>query len=206
MAQFFQIHPQTPQMRLIRQAVEIIRVGGVISYPTDTSYAIACHIGDKAAMDKIRRIRRLDEKHNFTLACKDLTQVSTFTKMGNDAHRLIKKLTPGPFTFLLDATREVPRRLQHPKKKSVGVRIPDHPIALLLVEELGEPLLTATLIMPGEEDALSDPFEIRQRLEHELDLVIDAGIIDYQPTTVIGCEDNKISIVRQGIGKAPMLE
>lgn len=206
MAEYLEIHPKNPQPRLIQQAVEILRRGGVIVYPTDTSYALGAQIGDKQAMDTIRRIRRLDDNHNFTLLCNDLSQVSTFTKMGNDAHRLIKKLTPGPFTFLLDATREVPRRLQHPKKKTIGVRIPDHRIAQALIAELGEPLLTSTMILPGEEDAMVDPYDIRERLDRELDLIIDGGVIDYQPTTVIACVDNVIEIVRQGIGLAPMLE
>lgn len=206
MAQFFEIHPSNPQARLIQQAINILRGGGVIVYPTETSYALGCQIGDKAAMDKIRSIRRLDDNHNFTLICTDLSQVSNFTKMGNEAHRLIKKLSPGPFTFLLDATREVPRRLQHPKKKTIGVRIPEHRIAQALVEQLGEPLLTSTLMMPGESEALTDPYDIRKRLEKEVALVIDAGVIEYQPTTVIACGDKTIEIVRQGIGVAPMLE
>ena len=206
MAQFFEIHPKNPQPRLIQQSVSILRAGGVIVYPTEASYALGCHIGDKQAMDQIRSIRRLDDNHNFTLLCTDLSQVSNFTKMGNDAHRLIKKLTPGPFTFLLDATREVPRRLQHPKKKSIGVRITDHPIAQALVEQLGEPLLTSTLMLPGESEPMADPYEIRKRLEKELALIIDAGIIEYQPTTIIACVDNVIEIVRQGVGVAPMLE
>jgi len=206
MAEYLEIHPKNPQPRLILQAVEVLRRGGVIVYPTDTSYALGAQIGDKQAMDVMRRIRRLGDDHNFTLICTDLSQVSTFTKMGNDAHRLIKKLTPGPFTFLLDATREVPRRLQHPKKKTIGVRIPDHRIAQALVEQLGEPLLTTTLILPGEDDAMTDPYEIRQRLDHELDLIIDGGSIEHQPTTVIACVDNVFEIVRQGIGIAPMLE
>ena len=205
MAQFFEIHFSNPQARLIQQAINMLRSGGVIVYPTETSYALGCQIGDKAAMDKIRAIRRLDDNHNFTLICNDLSQVSTFTKMGNEAHRLIKKLTPGPFTFLLDATREVPRRLQHPKKKTIGVRIPEHRIAQVLVEQLGEPLLTSTLVMPGESEALADPFDIRRRLEKDVVLVIDAGVIEYQPTTVIACGDKTIEIVRQGIGIAPML-
>ncbi len=206
MAEFLEIHPKNPQPRLIQQAVEVLRRGGVIAYPTDASYALGAQIGDKQAMDTIRRIRRLDENHNFTLICTDLSQVATFTKMGNDAHRLIKKLTPGPFTFLLDATREVPRRLQHAKKKTIGVRIPDHRIAQALVEQLGEPLLTSTLIFTGEEEAPADPYEIRERLEHELDMIIDGGIIEYQPTTIIACVDNVIEIVRQGVGIAAMLE
>lgn len=201
-----EIHPINPQPRLIQQAVDVIQSGGVIVYPTEASYALGAQIGNKQAMDSIRRIRRLDENHNFTLICTDLSQVSTFTKMGNDAHRLIKKLTPGPFTFLLDATREVPRRLQHPKKKSIGVRIPDNRIAQALVEQLGEPLLTSTLILPGETEAMTDPYDIRDQLDHELDLIIDSGIIEYQPTTIIACFDNTMEIVRQGIGMAPMLE
>ena len=206
MAVYLEIHPKTPQPRLLQQAVDIIRQGGVIVYPTDASYALGAQIGDKQAMDTLRRIRRLPDDHNFTILCADLSQVSTFTKMGNDAHRLIKKLTPGPFTFLLDATREVPRRLQHPKKKTIGVRIPNNAIALALVEQLGEPILTSTLILPGEEDALVDAYDIRDRLEHELDLIIDGGIIEYQPTTIIACTNNLIEIVRQGVGSAPMLE
>lgn len=206
MAEYLEIHPQNPQPRLIQQAVKIVRDGGVIVYPTDASYALGAQIGDKQAMDKIRRIRRLDDNHNFTLLCTDLSQVSIFTKIGNDAHRLIKSLTPGPFTFLLDATREVPRRLQHPKKKTIGVRITDNKIARALLEELGEPLLSSTMILPGEEEPMADPYDIRERLDRELDLVIDGGIIDYKPTTIIACTDNVIEIVRQGVGRAPMLE
>ena len=206
MAQFFEIHPDNPQQRLIRQAVDIIHKGGVIVYPTDSAYALGCHIGDKTAMDRIRQIRRLDDKHNFTLLCSDLSQVSTFTRMDNDAHRLIKKLTPGPFTFLLDATHEVPRRLQHSKKKTIGVRSPDHAIARMLVSELAEPLLTSTLIMPGETEALYDPYEIREILEHQVDLVISGGYLDAELTTVIACTDQGMEIVRQGKGRAPMLE
>ncbi len=205
MAQFFEIHPESPQLRLIDRAVEILRKGGVIVYPTDSSYAIACHIGDKQALDKVRRIRQLDDKHNFTLVCKDLAQVSTFTKISNDAYRLIKALSPGPFTFILEATREVPRRLQHPKKKTVGIRIPDHPVAQLLVQELGEPLFSATLMLPGEDRAMTDPYEIRNKLEHELDLIIDAGIIESEQTTMIEFSSNGVEIIRQGKGLAPML-
>ncbi len=206
MSQYFEIHPDNPQLRLIRRTVEIIRNGGVIVYPTDSSYALACHIGDKSALDKIRRIRQLDDKHNFTLVCKDLTQISNFAKIGNDAYRLIKALTPGPFTFILSATREVPRRLQHPKRKTIGIRIPDHPVAQLLTEELNEPLFSSTLVLPGENQSIADPYEIRQKLEHELDLIIDAGIIEYQPTTVIAFSASGPEIVRQGKGIASMLD
>lgn len=206
MAQYFEIHPENPQLRLIRRAVEIIRTGGVAVYPTDSSYAIGCHIGDKQALDAIRRIRQLDEKHNFTLLCKDMAQVSNFTKVDNDAYRLIKALTPGPFTFILDATREVPRRLQHAKKKTIGVRISGHPVVQLLVEELEEPLLSSTLILPGEKTAMSDPYEIRSSLEHELELIIDSGVVEHEDTTVIECTRYGIEIIRQGKGRAPMLE
>ncbi|WP_020565196.1 L-threonylcarbamoyladenylate synthase [Methylosarcina fibrata] len=206
MAQFFAIHPDNPQLRLIHRTVEIVREGGVVAYPTDSSYAIGCHIGDKQSMDRIRRIRQLDDKHNFTLVCKDLAQVSTFTKIGNDAYRMIKALTPGPFTFILEATREVPRRLQHLRKKTIGVRIPDHAVAMLLVKELEEPLLSTSLILPGETDGLSDPYEIRERLEHQLDLVIDAGNIEFAETTVIEFTNKGPEIIRQGIGMAPMLD
>jgi len=205
MAQFFEIHPENPQLRLIHQAVDIIRKGGVIAYPTDSSYALACQVGDKQAMDKIRRIRQLDDKHNFTLVCKDLTQVSTFTKIGNDAYRLIKALTPGPFTFILEATREVPRRLQHPKKKTIGIRIPDHPFTQLLLRELGEALFSSTLALPGSAEAIEDPYDIKDKLEDELDLIIGVGIIEHEKTTMIEFSNDGIEIVRQGKGLAPML-
>jgi len=205
MSQFFEIHPENPQQRLIKQAADILRKGGVIVYPTDSAYALACQIGDKTALDKIKRIRHLDDKHNFSLICKDLAQVATFTKVSNDTHRLIKNLTPGAFTFIIDATKEVPKRMMHAKRKTIGIRIPDNNIALALVEELGEPLLSTTMIMPEAEHALSDPYEIRELLEHELDLIIDAGIITCAASTIISCADGKIELIRQGKGEAPML-
>ncbi|MDO9105350.1 MAG: L-threonylcarbamoyladenylate synthase [Methylovulum sp.] len=205
MAQYFEVHPTNPQLRLIHRAVDVIRQGGVIAYPTDSSYALACHIGDKQAMDKIRRIRQLDDKHDFTLVCRDLTQISTFTKIGNDAFRLIKALTPGPFTFILDATKEVPRRLQHPKKKTIGIRIPDHAVAQTLLRELDEALFSSTLVLPGASVALSDPYEIREQLDHELDLVIDAGIVEFEPTTMIEFTSDGPVIIRQGKGIAELL-
>ncbi len=205
MSQFFEIHPENPQLRLIHRAVEIIRKGGVIAYPTDSSYALACQLDDKQALDKIKRIRQLDDKHNFTLVCKDLTQVSMFTKMSNDAHRLIKALSPGAFTFILEATREVPKRLQHPKKKTIGIRIPDHQVSQLLVQELGEAILSSSLVLPGETEAMTDPYEIRSRLERELDLIIDAGIIEHEMTTMIEFSDQGAEIIRQGKGIATML-
>ena len=206
MAQYFEIHPDNPQRRLITHAVDILKKGGVISLPTDSSYAFACHIGDKKALDRIRSIRQLSDKHNFTLICKDLTQVSNFTKINNNAYRLIKALTPGPFTFILDATKEVPKRLQHAKKKTIGIRVPSNIVAQLIAEELDEPLCCSTLILANEMDAETDPYEIRVKLEKELDLIIDFGIIESQETTVINCADNEIEITRQGIGIAPMLE
>ena len=206
MAQYFAIHPDNPQRRLIHQAVDILRKGGLVVIPTDSSYAIACHIEDKRALDNIRRIRQLSEKHDFTLVCKDLTQVSNFTKIGNDAYRLIKSLTPGAFTFILNATKEVPRRLQHPKKKTIGIRVPDNIVVQLILEELDEPLCSSTLIMPNQNDAETDPYEIREKLEHELDLIIDFRIIESQETTVINCADDEIEILRQGIGIAQMLD
>lgn len=205
MAQYFQIHPQNPQHRLIQQAANIIRKGGVIVYPTDSAYAIACHLEDKQALDKIRSIRKLDDKHDFTLVCENLAQVSTFSKIANDAYRLIKTLTPGAFTFILEATKEVPRRLQDEKKKTIGIRIPDNIIAQALIAELGEPLLSSTLVLPPEQNAMSDPYEIRQRLEHEVGLIIDGGIIDYEPTTIISFAHGGAEIIRQGKGIAPML-
>lgn len=206
MSQYFEIHPDNPQLRLIHRAVTIIQAGGVIVYPTDSSYALACHIGDKKALDRIRRIRQLNDKHNFTLVCKDLTQASTFTKIGNESFRLIKSLTPGPFTFVLQATKEVPRRLQNTKRKTVGIRLPDQPIAQLLLQELDEPLLSTTLVLPGEESALNDPYEIRSCMEHEVDLIMDSGIISYEPTTIIMMTDKTPEIVRQGKGIATALE
>ncbi len=205
MAQYFQIHPKNPQLRLIRRSVDIIRQGGVVIYPTDSSYALGCYAAEKKALDRIRRIRRLDDKHNFTLVCRDLAQISNFTKISNDSYRLIKSLTPGPFTFILKATREVPRRLQHPKRKTIGIRMPDNPIAQLILEELGEPLFSSTLILPGTAYSMSDPYEIRGIIEHEVDLIIDAGIVHFAPTTVIDLTDKIPEVIRQGEGFMPMV-
>ena len=206
MSQYFQIHPENPQRRLIVHAVEIIKAGGIVIYPTDSAYALACQLDDKPALERIRRIRQLDEKHNFTLVCKDLTQVSSFSKINNESFRLIKSLTPDAFTFILEATKEVPRRLQHPKKKTIGVCIPQNMIAQKLIEELGEPLITTTLILPSDTTALSDPYEIRERLDDLVDLIINAGVIDYEPTTIIDCTAGSCVIVRQGKGIAPPLD
>jgi tRNA threonylcarbamoyl adenosine modification protein (Sua5/YciO/YrdC/YwlC family) len=206
MAQFFQIHPDNPQPRLIRQAVEILRDGGVIVYPTDSSYALGCQVGRKEAMERIRRIRRLDEKHNFTLVCRDLAEVSQYTKISNQQYRLIKSLTPGPYTFILKATKQVPRRLMHPRRKTIGIRIPDNRIALALAEELNEPILSSTLILPGDETPLADPWEIKEVLEQQVDLIIDGGYCGYEPTTVVVMEDDEPWVARQGKGDTTLFE
>jgi tRNA threonylcarbamoyl adenosine modification protein (Sua5/YciO/YrdC/YwlC family) len=200
MAQYFEVHPVNPQPRLIRQAVEIIRRGGVIAYPTDSSYALGCLLGNKEAMERIRRIRRLDDKHNFTLVCADLSQLAQYARVGNSDFRLLKAHTPGPYTFVLPATREVPRRLQHAKRKTIGLRVPDHPVVRALLAELGEPLMSVTLQLPGEDLPLADASEIRARLEREVDLVIDAGPCDLAPSTVVELEDGAARVARVGKG------
>jgi tRNA threonylcarbamoyl adenosine modification protein (Sua5/YciO/YrdC/YwlC family) len=200
MSQFFSIHPDNPQQRLVRQAVEIINSGGVIAYPTDSAYALGCHMGDKKAMDRIRRIRLLDDRHNFTLVCRDLSEISTYAKFDNAVYRLLKAHTPGAYTFILPATSEVPKRLMQAKRKTIGIRVPENPIAQSLLDELGEPLMSATLIMPGEELPLTDPWEMREMLEHEVDLVIDGGFCGFEATSVIAFEDDMPVVVREGKG------
>lgn len=200
MAQYFQIHPKNPQTRLIRRAVEIVRGGGVIAYPTDSSYALGCHIGDKAAMERIRRIRAVDQRHNFTLVCRDLSEVALYARLSNTDYRILRAHTPGPYTFILPATREVPRRLQHPRRKTIGLRVPDHVIAQALLAELREPLMSSTLIMPGEEVPLNDAEIIRERLEHHVDLVLDGGNCGLEPTTVVELENGVVNIARRGRG------
>lgn len=200
MSQYFQIHPENPQLRLIRQSVQLLRDGAVIIYPTDSCYALGCRIGDKEAMERIRHIRRLDDKHNFTLVCRDLSEIATYAKVGNSAYRLIRALTPGPYTFILAATHEVPRRLQHPKRKTIGIRVPDHVIAQALLTELGEPLLSTTVILPGETMPMTDPEEMRRRLEHAVDLVIDGGSCGFLPTTVVDLVEGVPRVVREGKG------
>lgn len=202
MSQFFHVHPDNPQARLIRQAVTIVRDGGVIAYPTDSSYAFGCRIGDKAAMERIVHMRRADKDHNFTLVCRDLSDIGTYARIDNSQYRLLKTATPGPFTFVLRASNEVPRRLQNPKRKTIGLRVPDHAVVHALLEELGEPLMSATLILPEEEQALNDAELIRERLEHRLDLVIDAGPCPREPTTVLDLTAERITVIRQGRGDA----
>jgi tRNA threonylcarbamoyl adenosine modification protein (Sua5/YciO/YrdC/YwlC family) len=206
MAQFFQIHPDNPQVRLIRQAVTIVREGGLLIYPTDSSYALGCQIGDKGAMERIRRIRRLDDKHNFTLVCRDLSEISHYAKIDNQEYRLLKSLTPGPYTFISKATKQVPRRLQNPKRKTIGIRVPDNEIVRALLAELGEPIMSTTLILPGDEMPLTDPYEMRQLLDHEVDLIIDGGYCGFEPTTVIAVIEDTPQVLRVGKGDASMFE
>ncbi len=200
MSDYLSIHPENPQQRLIAKAAEIVRKGGVIVYPTDSVYAIGCHIGDKQALDRIRAIRRLDSNHNFTLMCRDLSELSSYAKVENSAFRAIKASTPGPFTFILNATSEVPRRLQHPKRKTVGLRVPNSPIAQALLQELGEPMMSVTLIMPGDEHPLTDPYDIRQIMEPHIDVFIDGGYCGLVPSTVVDMTGPAPEIIRQGMG------
>ena len=200
MAQFFSIHSDTPHLRLIRQAVAIVRNGGIIVYPTDSCYALGCHLGDKDAMSRIRTIRQVDDHHHFTLVCRNLAEISTYAKVDNSQYRLLKGTTPGSYTFILQATREVPRRMQHPKRSTIGLRIPDHPVVLALLEELDEPLLSSTLILPGDELPLNDAEEIRERLEHQVELVMDAGSCGIDMTTVIDLTTDVPELIRPGKG------
>lgn len=200
MSQFFSIHPETPQLRLVKQAVEIVRQGGVIAYPTDSAYALGCHLGDKQAVDRIRTIRQIDDRHHLTLVCSDLSELSLYAKVDNTDFRLLKNNTPGPYTFILNATREVPRRLMHPKKREIGLRIPDHPITQALLSELGEPMLSTSLIMPGEEEPMVEPWDIRETLEHSVDLVIDGGYCGFVPTTVVSLLGDVPMVLREGSG------
>ncbi|GAB3287297.1 L-threonylcarbamoyladenylate synthase [Parahaliea aestuarii] len=206
MSQFFQIHPESPQARLVRQAVDIIRGGGVVVYPTDSAYALGCHIGDKQALDRIRRIRKLDDRHNFTLVCRDLSEIATYARVDNTVYRLLKHVTPGPYTFILKATSEVPRRLMHAKRKTVGLRVPENAIAQALLADLGQPLMSVTLIMPGDEYPLIDPYDIRQSLEHQVDLVIDGGYCGMEPTTVVDLADEAPVVLRSGKGDTAPFE
>jgi len=200
MSQFFQIHAENPQLRLVKQAVDIIRDGGVAVYPTDSSYALGCQLGNKAAVDRIRQLRRLDDKHNFTLVCCDLSQLGEYAKVDTSAFRLLKAHTPGPYTFILDATREVPRMLLHPKRRTIGLRVPSNPIAKALLVELGEPLMSVSLIMPGDEHPMSDPYEIRDRLEKLVDLIIDGGYGSLEASTVISLVGGEPEVLRVGCG------
>jgi len=206
MSQFFQIHPENPQARLIKQAAEILRGGGLAIIPTDCAYALACQLEDKKALERVKRIRQLDDKHNFTLMCSDLAEIGTYAKVDNSAYRLLKNNTPGAFTFILDATREVPRRLMHPKRRTIGIRVPNNNIISDLLTELGEPIMTTSLIMPGDDMPLSDPYDIRQMLEHAVDLVIDGGYCGIEATTVVDMTGEVYEITRQGVGQMEELD
>lgn len=204
MAQFLQIHPDNPQVRLLKQAVALLDGGGIVAVPTDSSYALACHLDDKNAVDRLRRIRGVDEKHHLTLLCRDLGELASYARVDNRQYRLLKAATPGAYTFLLEATKEVPRRVSHPQRKSIGLRVPDHKALQALLELHGAPLLATTLILPGDSDPLNDPEDIRQRLEHDLAAVIDAGPCLLEPTTVVdltpmGRGDDPV-VVREGSG------
>ncbi|PJG84017.1 L-threonylcarbamoyladenylate synthase [Caviibacterium pharyngocola] len=202
MSQFFYVHPENPQPRLINQAVEILRNGGVIVYPTDSGYALGCSVGDKHAMDRIVQIRRLPENHNFTLVCSDLSELSTYSVVSNTAYRLIKNNTPGRYTFILTATKELPRRLMTSKRKTIGIRVPDNRIALALLDALGEPILSCSLMLPGEEHITqSDPEEIRDHLERQVDLIIHGGYLGQEPTTVVDLTEDTPVILREGSGE-----
>jgi tRNA threonylcarbamoyl adenosine modification protein (Sua5/YciO/YrdC/YwlC family) len=205
-SQFFQIHSENPQKRLIQQAVDILKKGGVVVYPTDCAYALGCHLGDKSALDKIKRIRKLDDKHNFTLVCRDLSEIGTYAKVDNQVYRFLKTHTPGAYTFILKATSEVPKRLLHPKRRAIGLRIPDNKIVQALLEELGEPIMSTSLIMPGDVEPLSDPYEIRDLLQHEIDLVVDGGYCGAAATTVISFLEGQPEIIRNGAGDVSAFE
>ncbi|MGH8415225.1 MAG: L-threonylcarbamoyladenylate synthase [Gammaproteobacteria bacterium] len=200
MSQFFSIHPETPQLRLVRRSVAILRAGGVIVYPTDSCYALGCLLGDKAAMERIRAIRAAGPGHNFTLVCRDLSEIAIYARVDNPTFRLLKAHTPGPYTFILRATHEVPRRLQHPRRKTIGIRVPGHPISQALLTELREPLMSSTLMLPGEAQPLTDPEDMRTRLEHVVDLVIDGGPCGFEPTTVVDLSQASPVVVRIGRG------
>ncbi|MGA2563620.1 MAG: L-threonylcarbamoyladenylate synthase [Steroidobacteraceae bacterium] len=201
MSQYFDLHRQNPQLRLIRRAAEIVRSGGLIAYPTDSCYALGCHIGDADALERLRRVRGADRNHHFTLVCRDLREIGRYARIDTWQFRLLKAATPGPFTFLLPATRETPRRLQHPKRRTIGIRVPNHVVPRMLLTELGEPLMSSTLLLPGDELPLTDGEQIRARLEHQLDAILDGGHCGIEPTTVVDLAISPPVVVREGKGK-----
>ncbi|MBI5450765.1 MAG: threonylcarbamoyl-AMP synthase [Gammaproteobacteria bacterium] len=203
---FLTLHPDNPQARLINQLVSVIRDGGVIAYPTDSCYALGCHIGDKDALDRIRSIRQLDDHHNFTLVCQDLSELATYARVGNSEFRLLKGCTPGPYTFILTATKEVPRRLQHPKRKTIGLRVPEHPITQALLQALAEPLMSVTLILPGDQLPMTDAEEIRERIGKQVDVIIDGGPCSHEPTSVIDLTGEAPLVIRHGRGEVAFLQ
>ncbi|GIL04288.1 threonylcarbamoyl-AMP synthase [Betaproteobacteria bacterium PRO7] len=200
MAQVFTVHPQNPQLRLLRQAAQLIDHGALAAIPTDSCYALVCHLDDKVAVDRLRRIRRIDERHHLSLLCRDLSEIAAYAQVDNKQYRLLKIATPGPYTFILDATREVPRRLSHPSRKTIGIRIPDHPVALALLDVLGQPLIGTTLMLPGDELPLNDVEDIRARLEHDIDVIVDAGACGVEPTTIIDLTGREAVVLRHGRG------
>ncbi len=200
MSTLLELHPKNPEVRLIRRAVEAIRHGGVVVYPTDSCYALGCALGDKDAMERIARIRQTDKHHHFTLVCRDLSEIAHYARVENWQYRLLKAVTPGPYTFILEATKEVPRRLQNPKRRTIGIRVPDHPVPQLLLAELGEPLMTSTLLLPGDEYPLTDAAEIHARLEHQVSLVLDGGNCGLEPTTIVDLAGKAPAILRLGKG------
>jgi len=200
MAQYFSLHAEQPQPRLIRQAAEIIRAGGLVAFPTDSAYALGGHTGDAELLQRIRRIRQIDDRHHLSLMCRDLSQIATYARVDNTQYRLLKATTPGPYTFILEGSRELPRRVLHPKRKTIGLRVPDHPVVAALLETLGEPILSATLLLPGEDLPLCDPEEIRDRLEKQVDLIIEAGFCGPEATTVIDLTTGAPTLIRAGRG------
>jgi tRNA threonylcarbamoyl adenosine modification protein (Sua5/YciO/YrdC/YwlC family) len=206
MAFLLSIHPLNPQSRLVRQAIGAIRDGSVVVYPTDSCYALGCLIGDKEAMERIRRIRQADKNHNFTLVCRDLSEIARYARVDNSQYRTLRAFTPGPYTYILEATREVPKRLQNPKRRTIGIRVPDNAIVRMLLAELGEPIMSSTLLLPGDELPLSDPQEIKERLEHEVDLVIDGGPGGFEPSSVIDLSGEAPQVVRRGKGDVSAFE
>lgn len=205
MTQFFQVHPENPQLRLIKQAAQIIHGGGIVALPTDSCYALVCHLDDKAAVEKLRRIRGIDEKHHLTLLCRDLSEISTYARVDNKQFRLMKAVTPGPYTFILEATREVPRRLSHPSRKTIGLRVPQNAITEMLMAELGQPLLGTTLILPGDDEPLTDPDMVLERLGKQVELVIDGGACRLEPTTVVDLTGDEPELIRRGCGDCAAL-
>jgi len=205
-ARLIEIHPTHPQPRHVAAVVRAIRQGRLIAYPTDSSYAFGCHIGDKRAIERIRRIRRTDKKHNFTLVCRDLSEISLYARVDNWAYRMLKSMTPGPYTFILQATREVPKRLQNPMQRTIGLRVPDHPLVQAMLDSLGEPIMSSTLSLPGDDTPLTDPLDIEEKIGHEVDLIIDAGATGIEPTTVLDLSHGAVEILRAGRGDVSALQ
>jgi len=205
MGRFLEIHPKDPQHRLIAEVTEVLRNGGVVVYPTDSIYAVGCRLGDKEAIERIRRLRRLDRKHLFTLVCRDLSEIATYARVDNQTYRMLRRMTPGPYTFILPATKQVPKRLQHPRRRTVGIRVPTHPVTLAMIEDLGEPLLSTTMQLPDEELPMTEAFEIFDKVGNDVDLVIDGGPCGMEPTTVLDLVGTYPEIIREGMGEVDFL-